>query len=84
MGYPGSFAYVIGAAEILAAVLLLLPRRRFLGATLLVFVLTGAVTTHIVNHNSLGDGVAAPIHLVLAAVMARANGPADWRAPFGR
>jgi uncharacterized membrane protein YphA (DoxX/SURF4 family) len=81
-GYPGWFAYVVGAAELLSAVLLLLPRRRFLGATLLAFILTGAVTTHIINHDSLGNSLAAPIDLVIAAVVALAYWPADWRDLF--
>src|SRR5262245_41864599 len=57
-GYPAWFAMVIGGAELLAAVLLVLPRRRFLGAVLLVFVLIGAVATHIVHKDTLGDSMA--------------------------
>jgi uncharacterized membrane protein YphA (DoxX/SURF4 family) len=81
-GYPAWFSYVVGAGELLAAVLLILPRRRFLGAVLLVLIMTGAVATHIINHNTLSDSIAAPIQLVLAGVVALANWPADWREPF--
>jgi hypothetical protein len=35
-------------------------RTRFLGCTMLVFVLTGAVNTHIVNHHTLSESFAAP------------------------
>ncbi len=82
-GYPGWFAMVVGGVEILSAVLLVLPRRRFLGAVLQLFILTGAVTTHIVNRDALGDSVAAPTQLVLAAIVALATWPADWRTPLG-
>jgi hypothetical protein len=41
-------------------VLLLLSLRRFLGATLLMFIPTGTVTTHVINHHSGADSVAAP------------------------
>jgi uncharacterized membrane protein YphA (DoxX/SURF4 family) len=81
-GYPAWFSYIVGAGELLAAVLLILPRRRFLGAVLLVLLMTGAVATHIINHNTLSDSIAAPIQLVLAGVVALANWPADWREPF--
>src|SRR5262249_53669754 len=48
-GYPAWFAMVIGGAELLAAVLLVTRRQRFLGAVLLVFILIGAIATHIIN-----------------------------------
>src|SRR5215471_17455884 len=54
-GYPAWVSPVVGGVEIVAAVLLLLPRRRFLGAGMLALLMTGAVTTHIVNHNALID-----------------------------
>jgi uncharacterized membrane protein YphA (DoxX/SURF4 family) len=81
-GYPAWFSPVIGASELVAAVLLILPRRRFLGAVMLVAILTGAVTTHIVNHDSLADSIAAPIELVLAGIAALTHWPADWREPL--
>jgi hypothetical protein len=83
-GYPSWFAFVIGGAELLSAVLLITPRRRFLGAVLFGFILIGGVTTHIVNHDSIGDSVSAPIHLVLTMIIALAHWPADWRDPFAR
>jgi uncharacterized membrane protein YphA (DoxX/SURF4 family) len=83
-GYPAWFAMVIGGAEILAAVLLVTWRRRFLGAVLLVFILIGAIATHIINKDTLGDSVAAPIHLVIGLLVALACWPADWRDPFLR
>src|SRR5260221_14615722 len=46
-GYPAWFSVVIGACELVAAVLLTLPRRRFLGGVMLVAILTGAGATRI-------------------------------------
>jgi hypothetical protein len=66
----------------MAAVLLLLPRRRFLGAVILVAILTGATTTHIVDHDMLADNFTAPIELVLAGIAALTHWPADWREPL--
>lgn len=85
-GYPAWFSVVVGAGELFAAVLLILPRRRFLGAVILVALMTGAVTTHIVDHSTLSDSIAAPIELVLASIAALTQWPADWRDPltFGR
>src|SRR5215472_11683237 len=81
-GYPAWFSVVAGACEQIAAVLLILPRRRFLGAVILVALMTGAVTTHIVDHNTLTDSIAAPIELVLASIAALIHWPADWRDPL--
>lgn len=80
-GYPSSFRFVVGALELAFAVLLVIPRRRarFLGAAGLVFVLTGAVTTHIVNHDPLGESLSAPIHLLITAVIALLNWPDQWQ-----
>ena len=50
-----------------------------LGAVTLVLVLTGAVTTHIVNHDVWFESVAAPVHLIIMGVIVLANWPADWR-----
>jgi uncharacterized membrane protein YphA (DoxX/SURF4 family) len=81
-GYPGWFAMVIGGTEILAGVLLIKPKRRFLGALILVLVLTGAVTTLVINHDAVQDSVSAPIHLAFAAVIALANWPVRWTDPL--
>lgn len=72
---------MVGTIELLCAALLVIPRpqARFLGAITLVLVLTGAVTTHIVVDDSLSESLAAPVHLVITAVFALANWPADWR-----
>jgi uncharacterized membrane protein YphA (DoxX/SURF4 family) len=81
-GYPAWVSPVVGGVEIVAAVLLLLPRRRFLGAGMLVLLMTGAVTTHIVDHDMLADNFSSPVMLVLVSIVALANWPADWREPL--
>ncbi|HEU5369767.1 MAG TPA: DoxX family protein [Ktedonobacterales bacterium] len=81
-GYPAWVSPVVGGVEIFAAVLLLLPRRRFLGAGMLVLLMTGAVTTHLVDHDMLADNFSSPVMLVLVSIVALANWPADWREPL--
>jgi uncharacterized membrane protein YphA (DoxX/SURF4 family) len=81
-GYPPWFSFVVGAAEIFAGVMLILPRRRFVGAAIMLFILTGAIATHIINRDSLGDSIAAPIILVLSAIIALASWPVDWKEPL--
>jgi uncharacterized membrane protein YphA (DoxX/SURF4 family) len=80
-GYPSWMRFVVGGLEFVSAVLLAIPSRRtrFLGATTLVFVLTGAVTTHIINKDVWFESVAAPTLLIIMVVVALANWPADWR-----
>ncbi|MEV1145959.1 DoxX family protein [Micromonospora sp. NPDC049799] len=80
-GYPAWMRFVVGALEFLGAVLLVVPSRRarFLGATVLVFVLTGATTTHIVNHDTWSESVSAPVHLVIMGILALVNWPARWQ-----
>ncbi|MCW3815096.1 DoxX family protein [Micromonospora sp. DR5-3] len=80
-GYPSWFRFVVGTIELVCAVMLLIPNRRFrfIGAAGLVLVLDGAVTTHIVNHDPITQSLAAPSHLLIAAVIALANWPADWK-----
>lgn len=77
-GYAGWFLYVVGTWELIAAVLLLMPRRRFLGAVRLVLVLTGAIATHLIDHDTISHSIAAPIHLVLATIITLSRWPADW------
>jgi uncharacterized membrane protein YphA (DoxX/SURF4 family) len=76
-GYPSWFRFVVGSGEIAGAVLLLVPRRRFLGAALLGVILVGAVLTHIVNQDPLSESAMAPACLALVGIVAWATRPAD-------
>jgi uncharacterized membrane protein YphA (DoxX/SURF4 family) len=79
-GYPSWFRFVVGAGELLAAVLLVIPRRRFrfMGAATLVVILVGATITHIANQDPLAERISAPVHLAITAALAWASRPADW------
>jgi uncharacterized membrane protein YphA (DoxX/SURF4 family) len=81
-GYPSWFRFVVGSGEFLGAVLLIVPRRRFLGAALLVVILIGAVVTHIANQDPFAESAAAPVVLALTGIAAWAIRPRDWRALF--
>jgi uncharacterized membrane protein YphA (DoxX/SURF4 family) len=71
-GYPSWFRFVVGAGELVAALLLVLPNRRtrLLGCALLVVILVGAVVTHIANTDPLGESVMAPVMLVITGTLA--------------
>jgi uncharacterized membrane protein YphA (DoxX/SURF4 family) len=81
-GYPSYMSYVVGAGELLAGVLLMFPRRRFLGAVIIIVILIGATVTHVINHDKLADSVSAPVHLAFAVIIALAYWPANWREPL--
>jgi uncharacterized membrane protein YphA (DoxX/SURF4 family) len=74
-GYPSWFRFVVGAGELVGAVCLVIPRRRFLGAAVLGVILVGAVVTHIVNQDPVGESAAAPVNLALVALVAWASRP---------
>jgi uncharacterized membrane protein YphA (DoxX/SURF4 family) len=79
-GFPSWFSFVVGAGEIFAGIMLLLPPRRFLGAVVMIVILVGAMVTHQINHDKLSDSISAPIHFVLVTIVALSTWPADWRA----
>ena len=62
-GYPSWFMYVTGLIEVVAALLILLPKTRFYGAALLVPTMIGAILTHIVGGDGL-DTIIAPLVLL--------------------
>lgn len=66
-GYPDGFFYLIGALELIAAVLIVVPRAAVYGAGLIIVLMTGATITHL----RAGDGhfYGALIPLILAAVV---------------
>jgi len=66
-GYPDWFRLVIGAIEIVAAILLLIPRLAFFGASALIVVMAGATYTHLVR--ATGEGAMAAMTVVLLALL---------------
>ena len=63
MGYPASSMRPIGVAELLCAVLYLIPQTSVLGVVLITGYLGGAIATHV--HG--GESIAAPLILALVA-----------------
>ena len=80
-GFPSWVRFVAGSIELICAILLVVPRRRFrfIGAAALVFLLTAAVTAHLIDDAPLYEEVSAPLHLVITFMVALANWPADWK-----
>lgn len=80
-GYPSWFRFVVGAGELVGAILLVIPRRRFrfLGCALLVVILVGAVITHIVNTDPISESIMAPTMLAITGSLFWRLRPADWR-----
>ncbi|WP_212761873.1 DoxX family protein [Nocardia uniformis] len=83
-GFDPNMRYLVGAIELVCAILLVIPRRqsRFLGAAGLVLLLTGAVTTHVIDDAPIYEEVSAPLHLVIMLCVVAANWPADVRELF--
>lgn len=71
-GYPAGFHYLIGALEIIAAVLLLIPRWTTVAAAGLSVLMTGALLTHAVNgnHPTFPAAQMATVYLVVAVLLA--------------
>lgn len=66
-GYPDWFRLVIGAIEIVAAILQLIPRLAFFGASALIVVMAGATYTHLVR--ATGEGAMAGMTVVLLVLL---------------
>mgnify|MGYP001618369512 CR=1 FL=1 len=65
-GYPGWFMYVVGVVEAGGAIALLIPRVAGFAALLLCGTMVGAALTHLIH----GEMTAAPVPLVLLALVA--------------
>jgi uncharacterized membrane protein YphA (DoxX/SURF4 family) len=78
-GYPSWFRFVVGLGELIGGILLIIPRYRFVGCLLLGVILQGAIVTHVVNANPLGESIAAPMTLLLVVIVAVASSPIRMR-----
>lgn len=77
MGLPTVLAYVIGGAELLGGIGLLIPRLTRLAAAGLVIIMIGAVFMHATKiPGGLAGGVPAIVSLVLLAVLLWLRQPA--------
>jgi uncharacterized membrane protein YphA (DoxX/SURF4 family) len=78
-GYPSWFRFVVGLGELIGGILLIIPRHRFIGCLLLGVILEGAIITHVVNANPIGESIAAPVTLFLVVIVALASSPIRMR-----
>ncbi len=77
LGLPGALAYVIGGAELLGGIGLLVPRFTRLAAMGLIIIMIGAVVMHATKiPGGLAKGVPAITLLVLLAVLLWLRRPA--------
>jgi hypothetical protein len=81
-GYPSWVRFFVGTVELVGAALLIHRSTRTVAAGLLLPVLIGAVTTHIVNDDPLGDSIMAPTVLVLVVLIAWVTAPWDWTSAW--
>jgi uncharacterized membrane protein YphA (DoxX/SURF4 family) len=77
-GYPSWVRFFVGTTELIGAALLLMPRRHILAAAMLIPILIGAVVTHIINSDPIGESVAAPMMLILMTLIAYKSAPWNW------
>ena len=80
-GYSDSFRLLVGASEVAAALLLLVPRTSAAAAWILVCIMMGATGTHLLHREYL----TAVVPLILGAlslVVAFARRPAALRKPY--
>jgi putative oxidoreductase len=83
-GFPQGFRLVVGAVEVVAAGLLLVPRTAFFSAAALVVVMAGAIYTHLFRATGEGAMVIPPLVLMgLAAVVGYARRPDALRQSAG-
>jgi len=79
-GYPTTFTYVIGAAEVLGALLLLVPRATSWAASGLIVIMLGALATLTTTDFATGLGVKTPLaHVLFLVILLRARWPDRWR-----
>lgn len=66
-GYPAWLSPIVGAAELVGGLLVLLPFTATYGATLIAIIMVGAVYTHLVS--GIGSPVSALVALVLSSLL---------------
>lgn len=84
-GWPDWLRLVVGAVEVISAVLLLIPRVAFLGGGALMVMMAGATYTHLFRATGeVGMAVFTIILLSLAALVVYARRPEMLRDPASR
>ncbi len=67
-GYPDGFLYVVGALEIIAAIMIFIPKWSKWGAYLTGVIMIGAAITHLVNGEAR-EVLSPGIYMVLIAIL---------------
>jgi putative oxidoreductase len=79
-GYPSWLSMVVGTAEVLGAIGLLVPRFAFYGALLLWIVMMGALLTLLIHPGGpMGWGATPTVYLILLSIV----GAARWKQGIG-
>ncbi len=78
-GYPNRFYLLVGAAECLGGVLLVLSRLHSYGAALLMVIMLGALPTHLL-HGEFKNAIVPAVLLILLTLIAVVRRPASWGA----
>lgn len=73
-GYPVWFRYLVGVAEIVAGVAILVPRTRFYGAALATGLMVGGLGTHL-RFGEVAESVPALVLGVICAILAWRDRP---------
>lgn len=81
-GYPAWLAFVIGASELVGALLLLVPRLASYAAGLLIVIMIGALATVLMHPGRMGPGTPL-LHLVVLAIILVARRGSRWRPRSG-
>ncbi len=83
-GYPAWFALVIGGAEMLSGLLLVVPRFASYAASLLIVIMLGAIWTVVspTNTTQLGPGLPT-IHIAVLSIILYARWRRRWRPGGG-
>ncbi len=66
-GYTADFALLVGVLEVLAGVLVLMPRLASYGGLLIVILMSGAIFTHL--STGVGSAVFATLYLIMAVLL---------------
>lgn len=66
-GYDSGFATIIGVSQIIAGILVLIPRTAMLGAVMVVIIMGGAIYTHIAT--AIGSPAFAVVLLLMAVAL---------------
>ena len=77
-GYPPSFAFVIGAAEVVLAFVLLVPRFAAYAAAGLILIMLGALGTVLLHPGPMGP-VPPLAHVVALGIILAARWRSRWR-----